>query len=374
MTRTDLELIDARAPHVERIWHSLEAHARASYFLSWGWMRNWLAAQPEDALPSLAVITDRGEPAAAFFLAERRVRRNLVMTSNALYFNATGSARDDEVGIEHNGMLAVPGARRSLAGVLDLLPGDWDELYLPALDRYAFDDLGAPATPLSARYRVRIEREATAPFVDLDAVRAVEGGYDMLLPASTRMQLAHARGLLGSVDLEIALDAAHATDIFDELLHLHTRRWERRGQRGAFADPWFVDFHRALIADRLPHGEIQLMRIRAGDTTLGCLYNFVYRGRVTFYQCGIASSREPALKTGYLCHATAIEYNALAGHSFYELLGGRAKYKENLATGASRLVWLRVQRPLAKLSLEQGMRRWYEALVGERGDAALSPA
>lgn len=369
-----LELIDARDEHVERIWQALEGHAQASYFLSWGWIQNWLAALPAEDRPTLAVIRHGRDPHAAFFLARRRVRRSLVLTSDALYFNATGSPRLDERGIEYNGMLTAPGARRSLATVLELLPGDWDELFLPALDRYAFDDLRAPSSPLATRYRVRFEREETAPFVDLDAVRGVEGGYDALLPASTRTQLQAARDRIGEIDVEVAADARQAMDIFGELLSLHARRWAARGMRGSFADAWVERFHRSLILDRLPHGEIQLMRVRGGGATLGCLYSFVYRGRVTFYQCGLGMFEDPHIKPGYLCHAAAVEHNARAGHSFYDLLGGQAKYKENLATGLNRRVWLRVQRPAAKFSLEEGVRRWYELIVGDRAPFALRPA
>ncbi|HEX5063183.1 MAG TPA: GNAT family N-acetyltransferase [Kofleriaceae bacterium] len=357
---------------MERLWRSLEAHAQSSYFLSWAFIENWLAALPEDERPALAVIFDGGQPTGAFFLAQRRLRRNLVMTSNALYFNATGAPKLDELAIEHNGMLAMPGSSRSLASVLALLPGDWDELYLPALDRYAFDDLGGASSPLAEHYKVRIEREETAPFVDLDAVRAVEGGYDALLPASTRTHIQRSRALLGNIDLEVAVDERQALDIYGELLRLHARRWAARGLRGAFADPWFERFHRQLILNRLLYGDIQLMRIKAGSTTLGCLYNFVHRGRVVFYQSGLATLEDTHIKPGYICHATAIEYNALAGHAFYDLLGGQAKYKENLATGLNRRVWLRVQRPLARFSLEDGVKRWYELLVGDR-DLALRP-
>jgi CelD/BcsL family acetyltransferase involved in cellulose biosynthesis len=369
-----LELFDARDPRVEALWQRLEATARASYFLSWAWIHNWLAALPPDETPSLAVIEDGGEPVGAFFLARRRVRRNLLTSSDAFFFNATGSPRHDQISIEHNGMLAAPGARRSLAALLELLPGRWDELFLPAIDRYAFDDLGAFPSPLTTRYKISIEREAKAPFVDLEAVRTVEGGYDALLPSSTRTQLRRARSLIGDLDVEVAADEPHAMDIYGELLRLHARRWANRGMRGAFANPWVERFHRRLVLARLRHGEIQLMRVTSGRTTLGCLYSFVYRGRVSFYQCGLASFDDPHLKPGYLCHAAAVEYNTLAGHTIYDLVGGRARYKENLATGANRLVWLRVQRPLARFSLEDGLRRWRDLLLGERAQLALEPA
>jgi len=375
MDRKGLDLLDARDPLTEQIWRSLEARAQPAYFLSWAWIENWLSALPADELPSLAVICDGGEPAAAFFLAKRRVRRNLLMSANALYFNATGSPQHDAVAIEHNGMLAAPGARRSLSAVLDMLPGDWDELYLPALDRYAFDDLGAPSSPLATRYKVTFERDVMAPYVDLDAVRNVEGGYEALLPSSTRTQLRRTRRLLGDVDIEVATDEAQAINIYDELIRLHAKRWISRGLRGVFADPWFERVHRQLIVKRLGHGEIQLVRISSGGRTLGCLYNLVSHGHVLFYRCGLATFDEPHIKAGYICHAATIEYNALAGHAFYDLIGGRARYKDNLATGSNRLIWLRVQRPLTRIaSINQSVKRWKDLIVGDGLQLALRPA
>jgi CelD/BcsL family acetyltransferase involved in cellulose biosynthesis len=376
MDRKGLDLLDAGDPRTEQIWRSLEAVAQPAYFLSWAWMENWLSSLPADEKPSLAVVCDDGEPAAAFFLAKRRVRRNFLMAKNALFFNATGSPEHDEVSIEHNGMLAAPGARRSLSGILDLLPEDWDELYLPALDRYAFDDLGAPSSPLATRYNVQIERETNAPFVDLDAVRNIEGGYEALLPASTRTHLRQTRAVVGEVELEVATDEAHALDIYSEMLRLREERSLARGLRSAFAEPWVETFHRNLILKRFAHGEIQLVRVSSGNSTLGCLYNLISRGRVTFYQCGLATFDDPAIKTGYLCHASAIEYNALAGHSTYDLVGGRARHKENLATGSTRQIWLRVQRPTNRFAaIEEGVRAVKDFLAGaETGPLVLRPA
>jgi CelD/BcsL family acetyltransferase involved in cellulose biosynthesis len=359
-----LELIDPRAAGVEQLWQQLEARAQPSYFLSWGWIANWIAALPIDDTPQLAVVSEDRLPTAAFFLGQRRVRRHLVLPSNALFFNATGSPRHDEVCIEHNGLLAGAGARRSLGAILDLIPGDWDELFLPATDRYAFDDLGAGAALGS--YRVRIDRESAAPFVDLDAVRGMEGGYVSLLGASTRTQLRRTRRIVGNLDVEVAADETHALDIWGELLRLHAQRWASRGERGAFADPWFERFHRRLITSRLPTGEIQLLRVRAGTTTIGCLYNFAYRGRVLFYQSGLASFDDPHIKPGFLCHAAAVEYNALAGHQVYDLLGGDSRYKQSLATGAARLVWLRVQRRRVRFAVEDRLRQLRGVLASPR--------
>jgi CelD/BcsL family acetyltransferase involved in cellulose biosynthesis len=352
-----LELIDPREPRALDIWHDLEARTQSSYFLSSGWVENWLAALPIEQLPKLAVIREGGEPAAAFFLGDRDVRRHLAFKSHALYVNATGSDRHDEVCIEHNGVLG----RVPFQTLVELMPGDWDELYLPGIDRTAFDDIGA-----LRGYKVRVDHESVAPFVDLEAVRSAEGGYISLLGASTRNQLRRTRRIVGNLDLDIANDEASALDIYGELLRLHARTWAARGQQGAFADPWFEQFHRRLILSRLASGEIQLMRVRAGTLTIGCLYNFVHRGRVLFYQSGLASFDDPHVKPGYLCHAAAVEYNALAGHHVYDLLGGTLRYKQSLATGSARLVWLRVQRPRVRFAVEDQLRRVKRALTAQR--------
>jgi len=354
----ELELVDPRERSGRGVWCDLEASSQPSYFLSAGWVDNWLAALPAEEIPELAIVRDdAGQPQAAFFLGKRNLLRHGVFASRALYINATGSERHDEVCIEHNGVVG----RCSFQRLVELLPDGWDELFVPAVDRTTFDDIGA-----LRGYRVRVDHESIAPFVDLDAVRSVEGGYISLLGASMRNQLRRTRRLVGNLDVEIAGDPAHALDIYGELLRLHARSWESRGRRGAFADPWFERFHRQLILDRLASGEIQLMRVRAGALTIGCLYNFVYRGRVLFYQSGLAGFDHPHIKPGYLCHAAAVEYNALAGHQIYDLLAGTTRYKRSLATGETRLVWLRVQRPRLRFAIEERLRSVKRAVVAHR--------
>jgi hypothetical protein len=349
-----LDPTDAR---VEQIWRALESQASPSFFLSWGWIENWLASLPRDMQPRLAIVLEDDLPAAAFFLGRRRITRLGVMASEALFVNATGSPRLDRLAIEHNGILRANRTDCSLATVLAQLPGEWDELYMPAVDRAAFPEL-----PQLRKYRVRIDRDIAAPFVDLETVRAVDGGYLSVVGAMTRAQIRRGRRALGDLAIEVAGDLEHAIDIYGELLRLHGRRARDHGLRGAFADPWFEKLHRRLITERLRHGEIQLVRVRAGDRTIGCLYNFVYRGRVLFYQAGFEHDDDPH-NAPYLCHSAAIELNAASGHAVYDLVAGD-DYARHLATGESRMVWLRVQRKLVRFQIEARLRAWREAIAG----------
>lgn len=361
-TGTSLTLLDARDPSVGPIWRSLEAVARPSYFLSWGWVSTWLAALPEPALPELAVITRDGAAIAAGFLGRRRQLRHGVVPTRGLHLNATGLDELDELCVEHNRLLCAPGTACSLRTLVDVLPADWDELMLPAVDDDTFDPLD-----IDPGYQVHVDREVSAPYVDLASVRAT-GDYLALLGSNTRAQIRRARRAVGRCELEIASSAAHAIEIYDELVALHTVSWRDRGQPGAFADPWFDRFHRTLIAERFAHGEIELLRLRAGGKTIGCIYNLIANGRVLFYQSGLARFDDPHVKPGFLCHAQAIEHAAASGQGVYDLLGGDARYKASLSTGASRLVWLRVQRRLARFAVENQVQRWKRQLAAWRAE------
>jgi CelD/BcsL family acetyltransferase involved in cellulose biosynthesis len=357
-----LQLLDSRSARAEEIWRALERQAAVPYFLTWAWIGNWLASLPAHDVPSLAVLLSSGVPAAALFLGRRRQLRYLAFPSRALFLNATGCARWDELSIEHNAVICAPGARPSLSDLLEALPGKWDELMLPgvARDRFPGNALDGPLPG----YVVRIDGERPSPYVDLAKVRAAEGGYLSLLGAGTRAQIRRAERGFGTIRVEVASDARQAAEVFRELVELHTRGWRARGRPGAFADPWFEAFHRRLVDERAGTGEIQLVRLRAGGITIGCLYNLVSSGRVLFYQSGFARFDDPRLKSGYLCHVEAVRHNAAAGHAVYDLLAGDARYKRSLATDEGRLAWARVQRPLLRFRLEEALRRWKRRVRG----------
>jgi CelD/BcsL family acetyltransferase involved in cellulose biosynthesis len=357
----------AQIGEVEAIWRALEAQARPSYFLTWGWIANWLACLPRDEAPSLAVLVDGGAPIAAGFLGARRVRRHRVVPSRALYLNATGVAAHDEICVEHNALLCAPAHHVRIAELIASLPTDWDELFLAAIDRDAFPDLGAAVELERLGVRVRVDREVASPFVDLERVRATPGGYLALLGPGTRAQIRRARRAVGTIDVEVASDWRQARSIYEELVFLHERSWRARGQAGSFADPWFVHFHERLIDARFRAGDIQLVRLRAGSTTIGCLYGLVANGRVLFYQSGLGAFADPHVKPGYLCHAAAVEHAASAGHAVYDLLGGDARYKRCLATDESNLSWIRIQRPRLRFAVEDWLRRWKHALAPQPG-------
>jgi CelD/BcsL family acetyltransferase involved in cellulose biosynthesis len=363
-----IALLDARAPEVEPAWRALQARAAPSYFQSWGWIDTWLDCLDRTEAPRLLLWRDGARPLAAGFLGRRHLVRHRLVPSTALFLNTSGVPAHDELCVEHNELLSDPDARAlALADLVAAIPGEWDELTLPALrlDRFPGRALAEPVPG----HRVLIDRESTAPWVDLARVRATDGGYLALLPANTRAQVRRAERGFGPLTIEVAADLDHAREIYAELVELHRARWRERGEPGAFADPWVDRFHRALITRRFPHGELQLVRVRAGARTVGCLYNLVLGDRVAFYQSGLGAFDDPHLKPGYVCHAEAIALNAAAGRATYDFLAGASRYKRSLATDERRLVWARVQRRRVRFAVEEELRAWKHR-AGRALDAA----
>lgn len=342
-------LVDAYASEAQPTWSEFERAAPRCFFLSWGWMENWLACLPREHAPQLGVLRDGDEPVAACFLKRRDVvRRGVVGGSRAVYLNTTGIPRFDNVWIEYNGLA---GRELGIARLIEALPDDWDELFLPGLRPAAF---GGVSEAIIRGFVVRIERTVPTFLVDLARVR--ESGYLPLLGTQTRAQVRRAEREAGDVELEVASDIQQAIEIYEELIELHQRAWQAKGQPGAFADPWFVKFHARLITKRFNHGEIQLVRLRNASGTLGTLYNFVYEGRVLQYQSGLAEIANKHLKPGFLAHTAAIEHAATSGLAVYDFLAGDMRYKRSLSTDQCSMIWARVQRQRFRFLFEDRLR------------------
>jgi hypothetical protein len=351
-----LELIDPYSPDAERIWAALPT---TTFFLSWGWIENWLACLPRDQAPRLAVFReDDGSAAAACFLGSRFAVRKRVIPLRSLHLNTTGVRRLDEIWIEYNN---VAGAL-ALKDFVETLPGGWDEINLPGLDDTAFG--GVREEDSTRHWRMRITRRVPVFLVDLAGVR--EGGYLPKLSGQTRSQIRRAQKAAGKLELEVASNEAHAIEIYEELCRLHIAHWRTKGEPGSFADPWFDRFHRRLIARRFAAGDIQLVRVRANGGTLGCLYNFVWNKRVLQYQTGFTPSDDARAKPGFVCHTATIEHCAAAGLDVYDFLAGDMRYKKSLSTAQGWLVWCRVQRPRLRFVVEDQLAMIVEKLRERR--------
>ncbi len=155
----------------------------------------------------------------------------------------------------------------------------------------------------------------------------------------------------------VAESLREALEFLHGLRDLHQASWTGRGHAGAFATDFYSRFHENLVSKLFDTGEIQLLRVRAGDHPIGYLYNLRKGGKVHAYQSGFTFDPDSRLKPGLVSHSLAIDYNMQTGASVYDFMAGASQYKISLGTHSDRMFWPVVYRKRMKLRLENSLRR-----------------
>jgi CelD/BcsL family acetyltransferase involved in cellulose biosynthesis len=333
---SDVRLVLAAAPDLDAPgdvlgaeWRALEARSEGSFFRSWTWVGCLAAARFADPV---LLRAERGGATVGLALCNRR--------HGALWLGESGDPAWDAVYVEHNGPLLARGAEGLLPACIGTLLGaGWRgrRLRLSGVDAAHL----AAARSVGA---VRLRRRDPAPWLDFSALGQGDGALLAGLSANARYQLRRsdrAYAAAGPIRVERAATPAEAAAFLDALAALHQATWTARNQPGAFANPLFFRFHRALVARALPRGEVDLLRIAAGGTTIGYLYNFRHQGRVLAYQSGFDyAAAGPHQKPGLTCHHAAIRFSRAQGARAYDFLAGGDRYKTSFANATAELVWL----------------------------------
>ncbi len=347
-------------------WRDLEAHAAASFFLSWHWIGCWL--ESIDVQPMVLVARLSGRIVGLGLLHLRRQRRHGVFTVPTLYLNKTGDEAQDVITIEYNDILAdravAPAVRRAcLAHLLESgrIDGQrWDELAWGG----AHESLGEELSQLG--YPWRLIAEAPSAAVDLEAVRASGRPFLAHLSANTRHQIRRAIALYeerGPLRLETARTVDQGLRLFAEAGALHQARWTARGQPGAFAFPFYIAFHERLIRRCLPAGTVELVRVSAGEQPIGYLYNLLYRGTAYYYFSGFLYEPDNRLKPGLVTHCLCIKRHLERGMRTYDFMGGDNRYKTSLGQPGPAIIAAAIQQPRLLLALEGRLRRLKHLLI-----------
>ncbi len=310
-------------------WRDLEADSDASFFQSW----SWVGCRAAERFPDPVLIEAR-EGGQTLALALFNRRRSLLGAT--LHLNETGDAVHDSPFVEHNFPLHRRGHAAAAAACLAAaLHGLGRRVVLGGTD--------AAGAALARRLPgCAVTRQVRpAPYVDLAALRAAGTPHEAGLSANTRQQLRRSARRYGPLAATRAADAAEGLRFLDALAALHQASWTARGQPGAFAAPFFAAFHRALVADALPRGEVELWHVAAEAGTVGYLYNFRRNGRVAAYQSGFAyPPGDNVRKPGLTSHAAVIARALAEGCDEYDFLGGGDRYKTSLANASRDLHWL----------------------------------
>lgn len=370
-------------PRLEQLafeWRALEPRADASFFMSWSWMGAWVATVPDRAALRLVRVSRGFETVGLAIVSRRRQSWRGPLRRTALTLNATGDVDLDRITIEFNDVLAdrplAAAVRLEVIAALARIGAQWDELHLPGL---ASAHWGGRPFPRRMAAAVRSE---PAFAVDLEAVRAastegaVRDRYLGLLSANTRSQVRRSikeYEQLGPLVLTEASSVEEALEHLGGMRGLHQAYWNERGEPGAFAHAYFEQFHRRLIGDAFARGEIQLLRLSAGESVVGYLYNFVCRGQVLNYQSGFDYRLAgKAARPGLVMHTLAIVSAAERGLFTYDFMAGANRGKESLATVRYTMDWVTLRQPRLSFWIDDRLRDLRRLL--RPGSARSQPA
>jgi CelD/BcsL family acetyltransferase involved in cellulose biosynthesis len=348
----------ASAEHAEAqsAWVALESQiADAGMMCSWAWTDTWLAHYGDVVPHRFALAESDGVPRGIALITEPAMLGRLRPPTIAL--GTAGEPAGASVFVERNRLLAQTEDRGIFAaGLMDRL-ADEDRRW----QRMRFDGMVLEEAKL-----LLDGRTATRWQVDESPVADLLAGEDDVLsalPASKRQRVRRALRHLGDLQSEWAQTPAEADAMLDELIALHTARWQSAGQAGAFANPRFTAFHRALIARLQPTGRVALYRVRREGETVGCLYGLAEGDRMLFYQAGLKRFEDNRLRIGIAAHALFMQACRDRGFSKYDFLAPADRYKNDLSTSSEQLIWAEIERPGARLRLERTARRCKRALT-----------
>lgn len=355
-------------------WRDLEARAEVTFFLSWDWIGPWLATA--GGAPIVARVEHAGRLAGLALFHVTQVRRHGFLPLRLAALNETGEKQKDIAYLEYNGALAQKGAEAAvLNAIIAALAGgaaapDFDAIRLGGLPQ----SLAQAINPAGLRLRT-VTSEPTAR-VDLEALRADGGDYLSGLSSNARQQIRRSQRLYetrGPVRLEAASSLDEAQAYFTAMQELHQAAWAARGMPGAFAGPFLETFQRRVIDQAFASGLVELLRLAAGDDTLGYFYNFLHEGWVGAYMSGIAYEADNKLKPGLTGYALMVERHLALGNRAVDFLAGENAYKTRLGQPGETMVWLVLEKPLLRFAVSGALRALkcrLESLRAERGQAA----
>lgn len=351
---------------VEAAWRDLETAASPSLFQSW----TWAGCLAEERFRAPVLLRAERDGCTVGLALLNRTQG--WQGAEQLWLNESGDPVLDAVYVEHNGMLLAHDAADLLPVCLHAM------LAVPIAPARCGGGLwgrrlrlaGVDAAHMKTAQQigaVHLLNESVSAFVDLAALPTGPEAYLASLSRNTRYQIRRSNrcfARLGPLVVRQAETEAEALGFLNSLAALHQATWTKRGSRGAFANPVFLRFHRALIARALPRGELELLRFTAGDHVLGYLYNIRLRGWVSTYQSGFDYAGceavvGPHAKPGLACHYAAMVRAQGEGAVAYDFLAGRDRYKTSLTRAATPLYWL----DAAPRYSGQGLALWLHGLA-----------
>lgn len=163
---------------------------------------------------------------------------------------------------------------------------------------------------------------------------------EQCLPAKTLRSLrSHSRRTreLGTVEFATA-GARDCGSFMDDLLRLHSRRWNALGLPGVFSDDRMNLFLQAAAGELQRLGVLRLNAMRLNGVTIAVVFSMLHRRRSYFYLTGFDPSYSEVAPVSQLI-AFTMRQAADEGAEVFDLLQGSELYKYHKWGAEPRYTW-----------------------------------
>jgi CelD/BcsL family acetyltransferase involved in cellulose biosynthesis len=157
-------------------------------------------------------------------------------------------------------------------------------------------------------------------------------------------------------------DAARLDHAVDELIRLHTLRWEGRTEHYSFSSEQYNAFHRELMHEFLRAGWLRLYCMEMAGAMIGMFYGYSFRGILYHFQGGFDPQHEK-VRAGQCLMAFAIESAIGEDCTCLDMLRGEYEYKKRWAPLVRETYSYRIMRRTLPARVSRVMGRFIRPVI-----------
>jgi len=289
-------------------------------FMSWEWLAQWLQTY-QDYIHELKIIcvlhNDKTIAIAPFYIGKSKV---FGVTQNTLSLIATNEPECCEIASEFIDIAYVTKHKQKISELLS------EQLIkLNKVTQYSFKDLNKN----SLMYLVC---QKTKP--QMLTYEEQRSGYQFVTDTNNHPQysasfLKKKKRILNKYNkmcdtqncqFIIANKKTDALNLYEQLVQLHQKRWNKKNKLGVFSNTYFYQFHKSFIEKYFDKDMIALSAIQIDNQIISVNYSIKWRNILYFYQSGIDQCYKPNLSPGLLNHLLLINYCEKQNIKQYNLL------------------------------------------------------
>ena len=329
-------------------------------FLSYSWQHSWISSLP--ALPKLTAFKNEGQLVGYVFYNTRNLLPFLPLKH--CFLNQMGISDCDQVWIEFNDIICIEGFKSECISLFI------DEvLEQKSIAKFSISMCSAPqawvekAQDKNFTYQIQQTPGYRTTLKSIDCVEDVLSGVSRNSRNKIKRAIREAEVIFGELYIK-KYEKAEADTFLNRLAQFHKKQWMDTPFGSGFSNRYFLDHHKTLCGDF--SNSVDLLEVKAGDTSLGLSYNLVHNNRVYFYCSGINdSAKRGKLKPGYIMHTLLMSYYGRLGFEFYDFMAGDSQYKRSLSSEEYKLYTLEIYKNSTAINLGRGFSRFIKKLLSK---------